>query len=150
MRELYGDTFSYDLFWSRPGLSKRDRSLITITALVAMGREEQTKIHMRGFLGSGGKINELREALVPSATRCSIAAFKGKIPARVSLNSRNFDPIDRRLKSIARSLIQEFDLRDDQSHMISAKYIKGRARLCILPEVSALLDDGTLQLAQGL
>ena len=39
----------YDYFWAREGLSIRDKSLITVAALVAMGKEEQTRIHMNGF-----------------------------------------------------------------------------------------------------
>jgi 4-carboxymuconolactone decarboxylase len=41
---LFGDV------WERPGLSKRDRSLITIAALVALNRTEQARFHLeRGF-----------------------------------------------------------------------------------------------------
>jgi 4-carboxymuconolactone decarboxylase len=38
---LYGD------FWERPGLSKRDRSLVTVSALIAMNRPDQLRSHMR-------------------------------------------------------------------------------------------------------
>jgi 4-carboxymuconolactone decarboxylase len=38
---LYGDV------WERPGLSKRDRSLVTISALIAMNRPDQLRSHMR-------------------------------------------------------------------------------------------------------
>jgi len=56
--------FAYGQIWSRPGLKIREKSLITIAALVAQGKEEQTKIHMRGFLESGGTFEELEEALI--------------------------------------------------------------------------------------
>ena len=64
----------YDLFWSRGGLSTRDKSLVTISALIALGREEQTKIHMRGFLKSGGTMNELRNAIIHLAIYCGFPA----------------------------------------------------------------------------
>jgi 4-carboxymuconolactone decarboxylase len=38
---LFGDV------WERPGLSKRDRSLITVAALIAMNRPDQLRSHMR-------------------------------------------------------------------------------------------------------
>src|SRR5581483_8403101 len=41
---------AYDHFWARPGLNIRDKSLVTVASLIAMGKEEQTKIHMNGFL----------------------------------------------------------------------------------------------------
>ena len=44
---IYGDV------WERPGLSKRDRSLITVAALVAMGREKQLDGHLGRALANG-------------------------------------------------------------------------------------------------
>ena len=35
------------MFWERPGLSKRDRSLITVSALVALNRTEQLRLHLQ-------------------------------------------------------------------------------------------------------
>ncbi|MEW6057753.1 MAG: carboxymuconolactone decarboxylase family protein [Bdellovibrionota bacterium] len=64
----------YEFFWTREGLSIRDKSLITVAALVAMGKEEQTAIHMRGFLNSGGSKDELRNALIHLAVYCGFPA----------------------------------------------------------------------------
>lgn len=64
----------YDQFWSREGLSTRDKSLITIAALTALGRDEQIQIHMRGFLKSVGTMNELRNALIHLAIYCGFPA----------------------------------------------------------------------------
>ena len=44
---LFGD------IWTRPGLALRDRSLITCAVLVAMGKEPQLKVHLRGLLNQG-------------------------------------------------------------------------------------------------
>ena len=41
---LFGDV------WERPGLSKRDRSLVTVTALIAMNRTEQLRFHIPNAL----------------------------------------------------------------------------------------------------
>ena len=52
---LFGDV------WERPGLSKRDRSLITCAALVAMNRTEQLKGHLERALNNGVTPEEIGE-----------------------------------------------------------------------------------------
>ena len=54
---LFGD------IWERPGLSKRDRSVITVTALVAMNRTEQLPFHLRLALENGVTKDELVELI---------------------------------------------------------------------------------------
>jgi 4-carboxymuconolactone decarboxylase len=55
---LYGDV------WQRPELSKRDRSLVTVSALVAMNRPDQLRSHIRLALRNGLKKEEIVEAIV--------------------------------------------------------------------------------------
>jgi 4-carboxymuconolactone decarboxylase len=54
---LFGD------IWERPGLSKRDRSLVTVTALVALYRTDQISFHLRRALENGLTRDELIEAI---------------------------------------------------------------------------------------
>ncbi|MFI7131734.1 carboxymuconolactone decarboxylase family protein [Nonomuraea sp. NPDC050153] len=54
---LFGDV------WERPGLSPRDRSLITISALVALYRTGQLESHLRRGLDNGLTTDELVEAI---------------------------------------------------------------------------------------
>jgi 4-carboxymuconolactone decarboxylase len=54
---LFGDV------WERPGLSKRDRSLVTVTALVALYRTDQMASHMRRALQNGVTKDEIIEAI---------------------------------------------------------------------------------------
>jgi 4-carboxymuconolactone decarboxylase len=54
---LFGD------IWDRPGLSKRDRSVITVSALVAMNRTEQFPFHLRRALENGVTKEELVELI---------------------------------------------------------------------------------------
>jgi 4-carboxymuconolactone decarboxylase len=54
---IYGDV------WERPGLSKRDRSLITVAALVATGREKQLEGHLGRALANGVSKDELSELI---------------------------------------------------------------------------------------
>ena len=54
---LFGDV------WERPGLSKRDRSVVTVTALIAMNRTEQLPFHLRRALENGVTKDELVELI---------------------------------------------------------------------------------------
>jgi 4-carboxymuconolactone decarboxylase len=54
---LYGDV------WERPGLSKRDRSLVTVSALIAMNRPDQLRSHLRLARENGVTEAELVEAI---------------------------------------------------------------------------------------
>ena len=58
---LFGDV------WERPGLAKRDRSLITVAALVAMNRTEQLPFHLDRALDNGVTREELVEAITQLA-----------------------------------------------------------------------------------
>jgi 4-carboxymuconolactone decarboxylase len=53
---LFGDV------WTRPGLSPRDRSLITVAALAALGRNDQLRSHLGLALTNGVTQDELAEA----------------------------------------------------------------------------------------
>lgn len=54
---LFGD------MWEWPGLSKRDRSLVTVSALVALYRGDQLRGHLKRALDNGVKKEELIEAI---------------------------------------------------------------------------------------
>lgn len=54
---LFGDV------WERPGLAKRDRSLITVAALIALNRPEQLRFHLGKALENGLNKEELIEAI---------------------------------------------------------------------------------------
>jgi len=57
-------TFAYNGLWAREGLSLREKSVVTLSALVANGRTEQISLHMRGFLHSCGNAEDLRNILI--------------------------------------------------------------------------------------
>ena len=50
--------------WTRPGLSLRDRSLVTVAALTALGRIHELKIHIGAALRNGVTREELREVFL--------------------------------------------------------------------------------------
>lgn len=58
---LFGD------IWERPGLAKRDRSLVTVAALIAMNRPEQLRSHLALARTNGVKEEEIVEAITQLA-----------------------------------------------------------------------------------
>lgn len=66
MAQLTDDVLFGDV-WARPGLSRRDRSLVTVSALIAMNRPEQLRSHMRLGLQNGLSEDELVETMTQLA-----------------------------------------------------------------------------------
>jgi 4-carboxymuconolactone decarboxylase len=64
----FGDT------WSRPGLDRKTRSMITLAALAALVRPNQIKTHVRGALANGVTPEEIREILMHTAVYAGIPA----------------------------------------------------------------------------
>ncbi|MEX0859980.1 MAG: 4-carboxymuconolactone decarboxylase [Cucumibacter sp.] len=60
--------------WSRPGLSKRERSLITIALLAALGHDEELAMHVRATANTGASPDDIREALLHVAVYAGIPA----------------------------------------------------------------------------
>lgn len=66
LAELTDDVLFGDV-WERPGLSKRDRSLATVSALIAMNRPDQLRFHLRRAVENGVKKQELIEVITQLA-----------------------------------------------------------------------------------
>jgi 4-carboxymuconolactone decarboxylase len=66
--------YAWGTVWTRPGLDRRTRSLITITALVALGHHEELALHLRGALRNGVGVEEIKETLLHSAVYCGVPA----------------------------------------------------------------------------
>ena len=60
--------------WTRPGLPRGTRRLITIAMLVALNRGEELRLHLRAALGAGVSPNDLREVLLQTAVYCGVPA----------------------------------------------------------------------------
>jgi 4-carboxymuconolactone decarboxylase len=63
----YTDKVLFDEVWEREGLSKRDRSLVTISALTALGKMDQLRFHLGFARQNGVTDDELKEALLQLA-----------------------------------------------------------------------------------
>ena len=69
--------YAWGEVWARPGLDRRTRSCITLTALVALGREEELAMHVRAALRIGVTPDEIKEVLLQSAIYCGVPAANG-------------------------------------------------------------------------
>jgi 4-carboxymuconolactone decarboxylase len=66
--------YAWGEIWARPGLDRRTRSCITITALVALGRDEELAMHVRAARRNGLTVDELKEVLLQAAVYCGVPA----------------------------------------------------------------------------
>lgn len=66
--------------WTRPGLPRKTRSLVTIAMLAALKTPAELKAHVRGALRNGCTVSEIQEVLAQAAVYCGmssgIIAFK--------------------------------------------------------------------------
>lgn len=54
-------------FWSRPGLTRKQRSLLNLGILTALGRPHELGVHVKGAINNGLTKDEIREALIHTA-----------------------------------------------------------------------------------
>jgi 4-carboxymuconolactone decarboxylase len=66
--------YAWGEIWTRPGLDRRTRSCITVTALVALNRMEELALHVRAALRNGLTPNEIKEVLLHTAVYCGVPA----------------------------------------------------------------------------
>ena len=64
--------YAWGEIWTRPGLDRRSRSMITLTALVAGGHWEELALHVRAAVRNGLSVDEIREVLLQTAIYCSV------------------------------------------------------------------------------
>ena len=66
--------YAWGAIWTRPGLDRRTRSAITLTALIALGRENELAMHIRAARRNGLTPDEIKEVLLHSAIYCGVPA----------------------------------------------------------------------------
>lgn len=60
--------------WTRPGLARKTRSLLTIAILATLGREEELRLHVRATRNTGATSEEIKEALIQVAVYAGVPA----------------------------------------------------------------------------
>lgn len=66
--------YAWGEIWTRPGLPKRTRSLITIAMMVALNRTEELRLHLRAAANTGVSREEIKEVLLQTAIYCGVPA----------------------------------------------------------------------------
>lgn len=60
--------------WSRPGLDRRSRSIAVLTALIALGHDEELEMHLRAARRNGLTVDEIREVILQAGVYCGVPA----------------------------------------------------------------------------
>ena len=66
--------YAWGEIWARPGLDRRTRSAITLTALTALGHHEELALHVRAARRNGLTDDEIKEVLLQAAIYCGVPA----------------------------------------------------------------------------
>ncbi|MFY9746904.1 MAG: 4-carboxymuconolactone decarboxylase [Acidobacteriaceae bacterium] len=66
--------YAWGEIWSRPGLPRQTRSLITIALLVALNRPDELRMHLRAAANNGVTQSEIKEVLLHCAVYCGLPA----------------------------------------------------------------------------
>jgi 4-carboxymuconolactone decarboxylase len=66
--------YAWGEVWTRPGLDRRMRSAITLTALIARGHFDELAMHIRAARRNGLSDDEIKEVLLQSAIYCGVPA----------------------------------------------------------------------------
>ena len=66
--------YAWGEIWSRPGLPRQTRSMLTLAMMVALNRPEELRLHLRAALNNGVTREEIREVLLQTAIYCGVPA----------------------------------------------------------------------------
>jgi 4-carboxymuconolactone decarboxylase len=66
--------YCWGIVWSRPGLGRRERSLVNLGMLTALNRSHELGVHVRGALRNGCTPAEIQEVLLQAAIYCGVPA----------------------------------------------------------------------------
>ncbi len=84
--------YAWGEIWSRPGLDRKTRSCITLTALVALGRLEELEMHVRAAQRNGLSTDEIKEVLLHSAIYCGVPAANAAFAVAQSVFAEHDGP----------------------------------------------------------
>jgi len=76
---------AFGAVWARPGLERKQRSLVTLGILIASGKPAELKNHVRAGLNNGLTVTELQEVLIQAIPYCGFPAVAEAIEATVAV-----------------------------------------------------------------
>lgn len=80
--------FAFGMFWSRDALAVKQRSLVTVSQLAALGKLEEVRGHLRGALNAGWTKEELVEVLMQTAVYAGVPAAVNALNAAAEVLTR--------------------------------------------------------------
>ena len=66
--------YTWGEIWSRPGLDRKTRSCIVLTAMIALGHWDEFRLHMRAGFNNGLTEGEIKEVILQTAIYCGVPA----------------------------------------------------------------------------
>jgi 4-carboxymuconolactone decarboxylase len=81
--------------WTRPGLPRHTRSLLTVAMMVALNRGEELRMHVCGAFNNGVTRDEIKEVLLQSAVYCGVPAANSAF----HIAGQVFDEMDKKTKA---------------------------------------------------
>ena len=66
--------FAWGEIWTRPGLPRQTRSMLTLAMMVALNRPDELRMHLGAALNNGVTREEIREVLLQTAIYCGVPA----------------------------------------------------------------------------
>src|SRR6202790_2642434 len=66
--------YAWGEIWTRPGLPRHTRSLITLAMLIALNRSDEIRLHLRGAANNGVTRDEIKELFLQAAVYCGVPA----------------------------------------------------------------------------
>ncbi len=66
--------YAWGEIWTRPGLPRHTRSLLTIAMMVALNRSDEFRLHLRSAFNNGVTREEIKELLLQAAIYCGVPA----------------------------------------------------------------------------
>jgi len=66
--------YAWGEIWTRPGLPRKTRSMITLATMVALNRSDELRMHLRAALNNGVSREEIQEVLLQTAIYCGVPA----------------------------------------------------------------------------
>ncbi len=66
--------YAWGAIWTRPGLDRKTRSMLTIALLAALGQEEELKLHLRATVNTGVSREEVKEVLMHTSVYAGVPA----------------------------------------------------------------------------
>jgi 4-carboxymuconolactone decarboxylase len=86
--------YAWGEIWTRPGLPRHTRSLLTIGLMVALNRGEELRLHLRAAANNGVTAAEIREVLLHCAVYCGVPAANAAFhAAKEVLDQDNDGPV---------------------------------------------------------